>query len=90
MPLVRVLAKMESNGIRIDIEGLKQISEEQSKEISNIENSIYEIAGTSFNIGSPKQLGEILFDKLNIKAPAKKTKTGQYPTGEEVLQKIIN
>ena len=90
MPLVRVLAKMESNGIRIDIEGLKQISEEQSKEISNIENSIYEIAGTSFNIGSPKQLGEILFDKLNIKAPSKKTKTGQYPTGEEVLQKIIN
>ena len=90
MPLVRVLAKMESNGIKIDIEGLKQISEEQAKDISNIENSIYEIAGTSFNIGSPKQLGEILFEKLNIKAPAKKTKTGQYPTGEEVLQKIIN
>ena len=90
MPLVRVLAKMESNGVKIDIEGLKQISEEQAKEISSIENSIYEIAGTSFNIGSPKQLGEILFDKLNIKAPAKKTKTGQYPTGEEVLQKIIN
>ncbi len=90
MPLVRVLAKMESNGVRIDIEGLRQISEEQAKEISNIENNIYEIAGTSFNIGSPKQLGEILFDKLNIKAPAKKTKTGQYPTGEEVLQKIIN
>ena len=90
MPLVRVLAQMESNGVRIDIDGLKQISEEQAKEISNIENSIYEIAGTSFNIGSPKQLGEILFDKLNIKAPAKKTKTGQYPTGEEILQKIIN
>ena len=90
MPLVRVLAKMESNGVKIDINGLRQISEEQSKEISNIENSIYEIAGTSFNIGSPKQLGEILFDKLGIKAPAKKTKTGQYPTGEDVLQKIIN
>ena len=90
MPLVRVLAKMESNGVKIDINGLKQISEEQAKEITNIENSIYEIAGTTFNIGSPKQLGEILFDKLQIKAPAKKTKTGQYPTGEEVLQKIIN
>ena len=90
MPLVKVLADMESNGVKIDIEGLKQISEEQSKEIAGIENSIYEIAGTSFNIGSPKQLGEILFEKLNIKAPAKKTKTGQYPTGEDVLQKIIN
>ena len=63
--------------IQIDIMGLKQISEEQAKEIVEIENKIYEIAGTSFNIGSPKQLGEILFEKLNIKAPAKKTKTGQ-------------
>ena len=90
MPLVRVLAKMESNGVKIDIDGLKQISKDQSLEISDIENKIYEIAGTSFNIGSPKQLGEILFDKLQIKAPAKKTKSGQYPTGEEILQKIIN
>ena len=90
MPLVRVLAQMEANGVKIDIEGLRQISEEQAKEIAGIENSIYEIAETPFNIGSPKQLGEILFDKLKIKAPAKKTKTGQYPTGEEVLQKIIN
>ena len=90
MPLVRVLSKMESNGVKIDIEGLKQISDEQAKEIKEIENKIYEIAGTTFNIGSPKQLGEILFEKLGIKAPAKKTKTGQYPTGEEILQKIIN
>ena len=90
MPLVNVLAKMESNGVKIDIEGLRQISEEQSKEIREIENNIYEMAGTSFNIGSPKQLGEILFEKLNIKAPAKKTKTGQYPTGEDILQKIVN
>lgn len=90
MPLVRVLAQMEDNGVKIDIEGLRQISEEQAKEIAGIESSIYEIAETPFNIGSPKQLGEILFDKLKIKAPAKKTKTGQYPTGEEVLQKIIN
>lgn len=90
MPLIRVLTKMEANGVRIDIEGLKQISEEQSKEIKEIENNIYEIAETTFNIGSPKQLGEILFDKLKIKAPAKKTKTGQYPTGEDILQKIKN
>ena len=90
MPLVKVLTKMESNGVKIDINGLRQISEEQAKEIKDIENKIYEIAETTFNIGSPKQLGEILFDKLKIKAPAKKTKTGQYPTGEEILQKIIN
>ena len=90
MPLIRVLTQMEANGVRIDIEGLKQISEEQSKEIKEIENNIYEIAETIFNIGSPKQLGEILFDKLKIKAPAKKTKTGQYPTGEDILQKIKN
>ena len=90
MPLVKVLAKMEANGVKIDIDGLRQISNEQAKEIREIENSIYEIAGTSFNISSPKQLGEILFEKLNIKAPAKKTKTGQYPTGEDILQKIVN
>ena len=90
MPLVRVLSTMETNGVKIDIEGLKQISDEQAKEIKEIENKIYEIAGTTFNIGSPKQLGEILFEKLGIKAPAKKTKTGQYPTGEEILQKIID
>ena len=90
MPLVKVLSRMESNGVKIDIEGLKQISDEQAKEIKELENKIYEIAGTTFNIGSPKQLGEILFDRLGIKAPAKKTKTGQYPTGEEILQKIID
>ena len=90
MPLVKVLSTMESNGVKIDIMGLRQISEEQAKEILEIENKIYEIAGTTFNIGSPKQLGEILFEKLSIKAPAKKTKTGQYPTGEEILQKIVN
>lgn len=90
IPLIRVLAKMESNGVKIDIESLRQISEEQSIEIKDIENKIYEIAGLSFNISSPKQLGDVLFDKLKIKAPTKKTKTGQYPTGEEILQKIIN
>lgn len=90
MPLLRVLAKMESNGVKIDTEALRNISEEQAKEISQIEQSIYDIAGTTFNISSPKQLGDVLFEHLQIKAPAKKTKSGQYPTGEEVLLKIID
>lgn len=89
MPLVPVLATMEANGVKIDSDNLKQISEQQALEIKDIENQIFEAAGTEFNIASPKQLGEVLFDKMKIKAPAKKTKTGQYPTGEEVLQKII-
>ena len=90
MPLVPVLATMEANGVKIDSDNLKQISEQQALEIKGIENHIFEAAGTEFNIASPKQLGEVLFEKMKIKAPAKKTKTGQYPTGEEVLQKIIN
>ena len=90
MPLVPVLATMEANGVKIDSENLKQISEQQALEIKDIENQIFEAAGMQFNIASPKQLGEVLFEKMKIKAPAKKTKTGQYPTGEEVLQKIIN
>ena len=90
MPLVPVLATMEANGVKIDSENLKQISEQQALEIKGIENQIFEAAGMQFNIASPKQLGEVLFEKMKIKAPAKKTKTGQYPTGEEVLQKIIN
>ena len=90
MPLVPVLATMEANGVKIDSDNLKQISEQQALEIKTIENQIFEAAGTEFNIASPKQLGEVLFEKMGIKAPAKKTKTGQYPTGEEVLQKIIN
>lgn len=90
MPLVPVLATMEANGVKIDSDNLKQISEQQALEIQGIENQIFEAAGMQFNIASPKQLGEVLFEKMKIKAPAKKTKTGQYPTGEEVLQKIIN
>lgn len=90
MPLVPVLATMEANGVKIDSDNLKQISEQQALEIKDIENQIFEAAGMQFNIASPKQLGEVLFEKMKIKAPAKKTKTGQYPTGEEVLQKIIN
>ncbi len=88
MPLVSVLSAMECNGVKIDSDNLHQISETFGNEIAQIERRIYELAGCQFNIGSPKQLGEILFEKLNIKAKAKKTKTGQYATGEEVLQKL--
>ena len=90
MPLVPVLATMEANGVKIDSDNLRQISEQQALEIQDIENQIFKAAGTTFNIASPRQLGEVLFEKMKLKAPAKKTKTGQYPTGEEVLQKIIN
>ncbi len=90
MPLVPVLATMEANGVKIDSNNLKQISEQQALEIQDIENQIFEYAGERFNIASPRQLGEVLFEKMKIKAPAKKTKTGQYPTGEEVLMKVID
>ena len=90
MPLVPVLATMEANGVKIDSDNLKQISEQQALEIKNIENQIFKAAGTTFNIASPRQLGEVLFEKMKLKAPAKKTKSGQYPTGEEVLMKIID
>ena len=90
MPLVPVLATMEANGVKIDSDNLKQISEQMAKEIQEIENQIFEYAGERFNIASPRQLGDVLFEKMQIKAPAKKTKTGQYPTGEEVLMKVID
>ncbi len=88
MPLVPVLSRMEANGVKIDTRNLQQISEEFGGEIRKIEEEIYALAGTSFNIASPKQLGEILFERLKIDEKAKKTKTGQYATGEEVLQKL--
>ena len=90
MPLVPVLSRMEANGVKIDTENLHQISEEFGDEIHKIEEEIYALAGTPFNIASPKQLGEILFEKLKIDEKAKKTKTGQYATGEEVLQKLLH
>ena len=88
MPLVPVLSRMEANGVKIDTKNLHQISEEFGGEIHKIEEEIYTLAGTPFNIASPKQLGEILFENLRIDEKAKKTKTGQYATGEEVLQKL--
>ena len=88
MPLVPVLSRMEANGVKIDTENLQQISEAFGIEIHKIEEEIYKAAGMPFNIASPKQLGEILFEKLRIDEKAKKTKTGQYATGEDVLQKL--
>jgi DNA polymerase-1 len=88
MPLVPVLADMEREGVRIDDAFLKQYSVEITKEIVTIEQRIYEQAGERFNIASPLQLGKILFEKLQLDEKAKKTKTGQYQTGEDVLQKL--
>ncbi|WP_433815186.1 DNA polymerase I [Flavobacterium johnsoniae] len=91
IPLVSVLADMETEGIRLDVEFLKQMSKEMDVEIKSLEEQIYETAGEKFNLASPKQLGDILFDKLKIGgAKQKKTKTGQYATGEEVLTYLAN
>ncbi len=87
MPLMPVLAKMEARGVRIDTDALQQISEELAAEALKLEAEIYEDAGRQFNIGSPKQLGTILFEELKIDAKPKKTKSGQYSTNEETLLK---
>ena len=84
-PLIYTLAEIERNGVKIDTNTLKSFSLELEKDIQSLENSIYEKAGVRFNIASPKQLGEVLFDKLQLDPKAKKTKTGQYKTGEDVL-----
>lgn len=88
MPLVTVLVNIETNGMRLDTEALKQSSEHFTVRLQEIEKNIYELAGETFNIGSPKQVGEVLFDKLKIVEKAKKTKTGQYVTSEEVLESL--
>ncbi len=91
MPLVPVLVNIESNGVRIDTEALKQSSEHFTLRLQDIEKEIYALAGDkTFNISSPKQVGEVLFDKLKIVEKAKKTKTGQYVTSEEVLESLRN
>ncbi|SHM82531.1 DNA polymerase I [Flavobacterium chilense] len=91
IPLVSVLAAMETEGIRLDVNFLKEMSKEMDVEIKSLEEKIYETAGEKFNLASPKQLGDILFDKLKIGgAKQKKTKTGQYATGEEVLTYLAN
>ena len=88
MPLVRVLAEMEMNGVLIDIDSLKETSELFTKRLADLEHRIYELAGEEFNIASPKQVGDILFGKLQIIEKPKKTKTGQYVTNEETLQSL--
>ena len=90
MPLMPVLAEMEMNGVCLDTDSLAETSKQFTTRMNEIEQRIYELAGQQFNIASPKQVGEILFDKLKIIEKAKKTKTGQYVTSEEVLQQLKN
>lgn len=87
MPVARVLTIMEENGIELDLKFLDQLSVDFSNTIQNLESQIIEMAGQSFNVSSPKQVGEVLFDKLGIKG-GKKTATGQYSTSESILEKI--
>jgi DNA polymerase-1 len=87
-PLVKILTDMEFEGVRIDEEFLKEYSKELEKDAKTAEESVYKQAGVRFNLASPKQLGEVLFDKLQLDPSAKKTKTGQYQTGEDVLLKL--
>ena len=90
MPLVPVLAYMEKNGVCINLETLKESSQHFTARMKQIEEEVHQLAGTPFNIASPKQVGEILFDRLKIVEKAKKTKTGQYVTSEEVLESLRN
>lgn len=87
-PLVRVLTDMEFEGVKVDVAFLNDYSKELEKEAKQCEESVYQQAGVRFNLASPKQLGEVLFEKLQIDPKAKKTKTGQFATGEDVLQKL--
>ena len=87
-PLVKVLVDMEYEGIRVDVDFLNDYSKDLEKDAKTAEESVYKQAGVRFNLASPKQLGEVLFDKLKLDPSAKKTKTGQYQTGEDVLLKL--
>ncbi len=89
-PLIDVLSDMEASGIMLDVDTLRTYSHALQGELAQVEERIFEQAGRRFNISSPKQLGEVLFDELKITEKAKKTKTGQYSTGEEILQKLVN
>ncbi|PRY35505.1 DNA polymerase I [Spirosoma oryzae] len=88
MPLVQVLTDLELEGITVDTNALAELSATLETDMRQVQQEIYAIAGETFNIGSPKQLGEVLFDKLKLDKNAKKTRTGQYATGEEVLSKL--
>ena len=85
LPLAEVLREMQQAGVRVDVEMLKRAEEQLSKELATLEQGIYTAAGMTFNVNSPKQVGEVLFDQLKLDAKAKKSKTGQYSTSEEVL-----
>ncbi len=89
-PLIQVLCTMERNGVSIDVETLRESSISLEKEIQLLEQEIYKQAGREFNIASPKQLGEVLFDELKLVKNPKKTKTGQYATGEDILSKLAD
>ena len=88
MPLMEVLAKMELEGVSLDKNWLEKESIDLENDLRNLEKTIFEISGEEFNMNSPKQLGEILFEKMQLDPKAKKTKTGQYATSEDVLQKL--
>ena len=88
MPLMKILAKMELAGISLDTDWLSRESVDLENDLRELEQKIFELSGEEFNMNSPKQLGEILFEKLKLDPKAKKTKTGQYSTSEEVLQKL--
>lgn len=90
VPLIKVLANIEREGINLDVPVLKEFSQQLQSDIITVEKEIQDFAGTKFNVSSPKQVGEILFDYLKITDKAKKTKTGQYATGEDVLSKLEN
>ncbi|MBK7132120.1 MAG: DNA polymerase I [Bacteroidales bacterium] len=90
MPLIRVLATMERHGVRLDLEDLKSITVNLRDDIISLEKEIYSLAGTEFNISSPKQLGDILFVRLKLDDNAKVTKTRQFITNEEILQRLVH
>ncbi|TCZ70449.1 DNA polymerase I [Flaviaesturariibacter aridisoli] len=88
MPLVKVLRDIEFEGVRVDVDFLRAYSRQLEEEARTHEEQVYELAGQRFNLGSPKQLGEVLFEQMKLDPKAKKTKTGQYATGEDVLSKL--
>ncbi len=88
LPLVYVLADVEYTGVRLDTKALKESSDSLTKELQNIEQEIYKLAGSEFNVNSAKQVGEVLFDRIKIVDKPKKTKTGQYTTSEETLESL--
>ncbi|MDY0103642.1 MAG: DNA polymerase I [Lentimicrobium sp.] len=90
MPLVKVLAAMEAEGVKIDSDNLNLFSSQLEQEIATVEKEIFQMAGETFNVASPKQLGEILFDKMELSDNPKQTKTKQHSTSEDTLQKLIH